>query len=461
MERVLSVVPELRRWRARIRPALGDGSSFLIGAHGAQTFLRLGSNLILTRLLAPEAYGVVGIIMSVTYILQMASDMGLRSYIVRHQDAGPELLQTVWTIRLMRNILLALIMFLGAGLFAQAYNAPDVATALRVASAVFILDALASFGFTLTERNRRVIRLTTVEFIRFLITTATAITAAFFLRNYWAIVISMFAASAFTVFASYFILPGPKVGLRLEKGHFKDLWSYWRYIIPASIITIILTQSDVFLVANFFPIAELGKFTIAATLATTVFGLTQAYTMRVFFPRFAHAHRTAPDTELEVYYGVRRQVTLLFAFGLGGLIGGSELIVKILYNDLYLGAGIYLSILCLRPLARLSTYPAEQAIISKGFIRISLTANVLRLIWVAIAAPTAYFLYGPIAVIIAMSLADVALAPFFLFQQKKFNLLRVGEELLIPLAAGVGAAIGYAAYRGAIAAISAGLIPDF
>ncbi len=433
----------------------------MIGAHGAQTFLRLGSNLVLTRLLTPEAFGVVGIITSVTYILQLVSDMGLRSYIVRHKDARPELMQTVWTIRLVRNIVLSVIMFAGADLFAQAYNAPEVATALRIASAIFILDALSSFGFVFTERHRQVIRLTSVEFIRFLVTTATAIIAAFFLRSYWAIVISMFAGSLFSLVASYSVLRGPKVRLRLEQGHFKDLWSYWRYIIPASIITIILTQSNVFLVANFFPIAELGKFTIAATLTAAVFGLTQAYTMRVFFPRFAHAHRTAPDTELEVYYGVRRQVTLLFAFGVGGIIGGADLLVKILYNELYLGAGLYLSILCLRPLARLSTAPAEQAIVAKGFIRISLIANILRLAWVAVAAPVAYFQFGPIAVIVAMALADVALWPFFLYQQKRFGLLRLREEAVLLLFAGVGALIGYGAYRAALAAISAGAIPDF
>lgn len=457
----MSAETEFRKVVRRIRPALGDGSSFLIGAQGLQTFLRLGSNLIMTRLLSPESYGVVGIITSVFYILEMVSDMGIESYIVRHKNANPDLLHTVWTIRFVRNIILAAIMFGGAGIFASLYSEPSIAPAIRISALIFVLNSLASFSYPLTTRHRGIIKLSTLELLRFFVVAGSAIIAAYFLRNYWAVIISMFVQSAFMIFTSNFLLSAHRPKFNFDKEHLKDLWSYWRYIIPASIITIILTQSDIFIMANFFPIAELGKFTIAATISVTVAMVSTKYITQVFYPHFSEVHRNNPENELNVYYGSRRRIVMLFAFGIGGLIGGSELLVKILYNEQYLGAGIYLSILCLRPLARLSTAAAEHAIVAKGFVKISLLANIWRISWAAIAGPAAYFLFGPIAVIIAMNLAEIALLPFYFYHQSKFGVLKFREELIIPALAIVGGVIGYGLYKLALYLIAAGHIPNF
>ena len=457
----MSVETELRSIARRIRPALGDGSSFLIGAQGLQTFLRLGSNLIMTRLLSPESYGVVGIITSIFYILELVSDMGISSYVVRHKNANPALLNTVWTIRFIRNIILGGVMFAGADVFANLYNEPSVAFAIRISSFIFILNSLASFSYPLTVRHRGIIKISTLGILQFFVVTGTAIVAAYFLRNYWAVIISMFAQAIFLFATSNFVLRSHKPKFNFSKEHFYDLWSYWRYIIPASLMTIVLTQTNIFVMANFFPIAELGKFTIAATLTGTVAGVTGKYCTQVFYPRFAETHRNHPEKELEVYYGSRRQVVMLFAFGIGGIIGGSELLVKILYNDHYLGAGTYLVILCLPVLAMLSTRIAEHAIVAKGFIKISVIANVLRICWALVAAPLAYLLYGPIAVIVVMSLAEVGLLPYFMYKQSKFGVLNFREELIIPAMAGVGAVIGYSLYRLALYLIAAGHIPNF
>lgn len=461
MERVLFAVPNAERLYARVRPWLGDGSSVLIGLHAVTTFLRLGSNLILTRLLAPENYGVVGIVTSVAYILTMVSDMGLRAYVTRHPTADESVLQTIWSLRLVRNIVLAAVMFVGADGFARLYGAPEVAMAIRVASAIFIIDAIASMSFLTGERDRRIIRISVITFVQFLLVTVTTISAAAILRNYWAVIIASFVSSSFTVFSSYVFLSGHAVRFRLDKREALDLWKFSRFVIPSSIISILLTQIDKLLIANFFPLAELGKYMLATTGSLAVTSLVLEYVQRVFFPKFAHIMRTAPETARAAYYALRRRITLLLAFGVGGVIGGADLIVRILLNDDYLGTGFYLSILCIQPLARLSTYPAEQALIAKGFIRATLTSNVIRLIWVGCAGPAAYYLWGPMAVVIALCLTEVALLPFFLWNQQRHNILGWREELALVGLAAVGFSIGWACNAAVNSMIAAGVLPSF
>jgi len=457
----LSAVPDPIRLVSRVRPYLGDGSSLLIILQAATSILRLGSNLILTRLLVPEAFGVVAIVVSIWYVLVMLSDLGLRAYVTRHPTASDELVQTVWTIRFIRNIFLATIMFVGADFFANIYSAPEVSPAIRMASAFILIEGLTSLGFLTNERARRVIRLTLIDFVKFLFATTVTIIAAYFLRNFWAIIISMFVSSVFTLVVSYTLVKGPPIRFRLDREHVLDLWRFCRFVIPASMISIVLTQTDKFFLAKFFPLAELGKYMLASALAMTILTVIGEYVMRVFYPRFAQVVREAPEKAADVFYASRRQVTLLLAFGAGGVIGGAELIIRILFNDNYLGAGFYLAILCLQPLARLSSVPAEQALVAMGFIRITLVANILRLAWVLGAAPIAYFQIGPLAVIVVMSLTEVVLLPFFWWHLHRRGLLKVSEELFIFGVAAVGYLIGFGGNWAVHAAINAGLIPAF
>jgi len=457
----LSVAHEPPPLVSRVRPYLGDGSSLLIGLHAATSVLRLGSNLILTRLLVPEAYGVVAIVTSISYVLTMVSDMGLRAYVTRHPTANDDVVQTVWTVRFIRNVVLALIMFSGADFFASLYSAPQVSAAIRVASALFLIDSLASMAVLTSERERRVVRLTLIDFSRFLFVTSVTIGAAYFLRNYWAIVISMFVSSVFSVVVSYTLVKGAPVRFRLNRKHVLDLWRFCRYVIPASMISIVLTQTDKFFLAKFFPLAELGKFMLASALAMTVLSIITQYVMRVFYPKFAQTHREEPEKAADVFYSARRQITLLLAFGVGGVIGGADLIVRVLFNDLYLGAGFYLAILCLRPLAKLSSFPAEQAIIAKGYIRIPLLANILRLAWVLAAGPIAYFYMGPLAVVVVMSFTEIVLLPFFWWYQRRRDIMNVSEELFIFGVAAVGFIIGFAVDAAVHGLIASGRLPSF
>ncbi|WP_165793625.1 oligosaccharide flippase family protein [Hyphococcus luteus] len=454
-------VSSFRTFAARIRPALGDGSQVLIASHVTRMALRVGSSLIVTRLLAPEAYGVIGIVNSIAYILGMVSDMGLRSYVIRHENGGDEAMQTVWTVRLIRNSILFAIMFFGAGIFADLYNSPEVTLAIRVCAFPFLLDGLCSLSINLTERNRGVIRLTAIDFAKFLTMMLTTIVAAYFLRTYWAIVIAMLVSSVFVLIASYTLLKGPPIRFRLDPEHVRDLWKFWRIIIPASMITILMTQANTVVMARYFPIAELGKFTIASTLAMAAGGLISEYVIRVFMPRFAAANRENPETAKDVYYDAKRNIVLLLAFGVGGLLGGGELLVRILYNDQYLGAGLYLSLLCLRLLGQLYGEPVQQAVVTKGFVRVALHANMIRLCWIMLAGFAAYILAGPLALVAALCLAELSAVPYLLWQLKRFGLLRLKEETFILGAAAAGAAIGFACYAGVEALIAAGIIPNF
>src|SRR5262245_2483158 len=85
---------------------LGLGWSYF--GHGLQLILRLGSSLVLTRLLLPEAYGVFGPALAVMFFLEFLSDIGVRPAVVRspHGDDA-DFLGTAWSLVQLRAIVLS------------------------------------------------------------------------------------------------------------------------------------------------------------------------------------------------------------------------------------------------------------------------------------------------------------------------------------------------------------------
>ena len=80
------------------------------GAHFVGLFVRLFSNLVLTRLLAPEAYGIIGSALAVMTTLEWLSDMGVEPSLIRHPKGDTrEFLITGWWVALGRGFVLALI----------------------------------------------------------------------------------------------------------------------------------------------------------------------------------------------------------------------------------------------------------------------------------------------------------------------------------------------------------------
>src|SRR6478752_4781791 len=101
----------------------GLGWSYL--THGLQLVLRLGSSLILTRLLLPEAYGIFSPALAATLFLEFLSDIGLRPAVVRSaRGEDPTFLGTAWSVVLLRAVGLSVAVFGLAWVLPALYQKP-------------------------------------------------------------------------------------------------------------------------------------------------------------------------------------------------------------------------------------------------------------------------------------------------------------------------------------------------
>ncbi|MEQ8934514.1 MAG: oligosaccharide flippase family protein [Amphiplicatus sp.] len=436
--------------------------AMLVGTMATTTLLRLGSNLILTRLLAPEAFGVIGVLTAVSTVLQLLTDMGFKAFVIRMQDSVTKrFLNVIWTIRLFRSLALAAIMFASADLLAGAFDKAELATPIRAASLLFVFEGLISLHPMIAQRQQRVSYVSAVEFAAYLVQLVTTIIACVYLRSFWGILIGMYTFAVTNVVFSYTLYPGGFHAISFDRKVSRDLWNFARFIVLSSIITIVLGQADRIFIGRALSLEALGLYMLALSFTAAARSLIQSYSTKVLFPFFAETFRSAPEMLDGLFYSARRRITLVLAFLLGGGIGGGSLVVRILLDERYLGAGLYLSILCVGPLFMLHRRFAENLMFAKGRIRSTLESNIASLVWIAIAAPAGYYFFGVIGLVAAFALIDASAALYWTVNLGRTGVLKVREEAYILGAALLGAAIGLGADRLAISLIDAGVIPNF
>lgn len=451
-----SAIAALRRFVA------GHRLGALVGSHAVISLLRIAGNLVLTRLLAPEAFGAVGVITAVSYFLVMLTDLGFNGFVIRHRDGDkPHFLNVVWTVRLARNAILCILMFVFAGPLAAAFGKGELKDAIAICSLIILIDGLRSMSFVLAERQRRVAYMSAIDLAAFVIQTATAILAASMLGTYWAIVISMFAGAIANLVFSYALFAHSGQRPAFDRRILRDLWDFAKFVMPSSAITLVISQADRVVVGRRLDLSEFGLYMIGVNLAGAARGLINSWAVRIIYPQFAELGRTAPETAAESYYPNRRKLALPLAAPLGAMAGGGELLARILFPPEYLGAGVYISLLALGPLLAFVTLPAEMAMVALGRTRGTLEANIVRLAWVALAAPLGLSQAGLLGLVAAFALMDLPVALFWFWRFRQAKMLKLGEETLLLALALAGAGAGYGANLAVNHGIASGVLPAF
>ena len=103
---------------ATLRSRMLRAAGWLVGGNISSQALRLLSNLILTRLLAPEAFGLVAAVNTLYFALVMFSDLGVWQSVVKSERGlQASFLGTAWTVQLLRGALLCAVVLLIAATF--------------------------------------------------------------------------------------------------------------------------------------------------------------------------------------------------------------------------------------------------------------------------------------------------------------------------------------------------------
>jgi O-antigen/teichoic acid export membrane protein len=324
------------------------GSALTFVQFGVSNALRLGSNLILTRLLFPEAFGLMALVMVVMTGLAMFSDLGFRPAIIQSpRGDDPVYLDTAWTLQIARGIILWLFACALATPVATFYDAPMLAQLLPVAGLAAIVEGFNSTRLATANRHMMLSRVVAATISAQFVGIVIMIALAWATKSIWAIVIGNLAGSFTLMTLSHLILPGHPNRFRFERPAFAQLFSFGKYIFLSTVAGFLITQGDRAVLGKHVALADLALYNIAFFLASVPSLLSGAMVDRIIFPLYANRPPSKSAENRQQIAKARFMTTgALLAIGTVIAVSG-DFLIGFLYDPRYHGAGPILVLLSL------------------------------------------------------------------------------------------------------------------
>ena len=396
---------------------------------GVTAVIKLGSSLVLTRLLNPEAYGIFGILLSFLFMIELMSDVGTIGLLIRH-SRGSEVrfVHTVWTVRLIRCVFNFCLVFFGAPVIAAIYQTPVLTSAFRLLSFWFLISGAESMSFALAQRDRRARISNYADMITNAVMTIFVIVLASVLKNHFALIYGSLLQRALLTIGSYFFYRNVGVGIAFDREALADQFKFARLVLPASVLTIVLTQYDKVVLLKFFNLTLMGIYGIAGNMIGPITGMIVHNARVVLYARCSDYFRTDRATACSRYYDENHRLLTLGVMLPALVAGFSQSIVTILYDPRYTMVGTVLMVMGLGGIISAFQYASEHLLVASGQTHAVLVANVIRLCSIIPATYFGYYLFGFDGFLWFNFAATFPLMIYFFREQKKLGLLNLANE---------------------------------
>jgi O-antigen/teichoic acid export membrane protein len=316
------------------------GSAWVILGYGASQAIRLASNLILTRLLFPEAFGLMALVTVAIVALGSFSDVGIGPAIA-HSGRGddPAFLHAAFTLQVARGALLWLGACVLAWPVAAFYGEPMLALLLPVVAVSSLITGFNSVAVETAHRHLLLGRVTVIELASQLVGTVAMVVLAYATRSIWALVLGGVVASVVKLALSHLCLPGPpnRFGWEPEARH--ELVRFGRWIFLSTVCGFMLAQGDKVVLGKFLSLDLLGVYNIGYFLASFPLLLGNALTGRMVIPLY----REQPPAAARANFDRLRRMRCALTGGVVSLLGVMAFagvpLVHLLYDPRFALAG--------------------------------------------------------------------------------------------------------------------------
>lgn len=244
------------------------------------------TQLILARILAPEAFGVLATVVMISSFAEMITDAGFQRYLIQHEfDDKKDLYRAsnvaFWSSMTIALVLLAVIVLFRDGLASMVGNPglgiPIAVASLSVPISVFVSTQLALFRRAFEYKKLLPIRVTVA-----VIPLLVSVPLAFLGWTYWALIIGVLAASLVNAIAMTIISPW-KPGFFFSFSLLKKMFSFSSWSLLESISIWATVWAGTFVVGSLLTPYELGLYRQPMLVVNSAFALITNATTPILF----------------------------------------------------------------------------------------------------------------------------------------------------------------------------------
>jgi O-antigen/teichoic acid export membrane protein len=415
------------KWKAM------QGTFILVGTEVYTQGIRLVGNLIMTRLLYPEAFGLMLIVGLVMTALEQFSDAGVRpAVVIKSHGREEKFLSTAWVILGSRGAILTTIALLFAWPLSLIYDQETLLGLLCIASFSALIQGFESPQQMISEREVQRVRLMLLDTIPQTLAIVGGIAVMWFYPTIWVLAGMALVGPIIRTLLSYLLFPLNGLKFRADKEVFKEIFGFGKWIFLATAMTFLAAEGDKLITTGFLTVAQLGVFSIAVTFAKLVDMVSARLAHFLLMPVFVQIEKEDNKKVAEkkirkikvAMFGLMLPLVLLFTiFG--------QLIIDILYDERYQQAGWMLQVMALGGIFSMTNNGFNAFILSKGN---SYQYSMLNLVRVVISTITVFcggYFFGILGIVYAIALNPVFSYVILFGHVKQYKIDSLTLDLLL------------------------------
>lgn len=263
---------------------IAKGAAWMIGMRFATRGIGLVSTVILARLLVPADFGLLALATLLFGLLLIFGEFGFDNYLIKHQDADRSYYDTVWTLTLIRNVIMAALLAAVAPFAVDFFNEPRLQAVLYCLAGFALLMGFNNVGVVDFRKDmtfgRDFTYMIAPKFGSFFVTVACAI----IWRSYWALVVGMASTHTLKLIASYAMHPFRP---RFDLSRLRQVLGFSVWLLINNILGYGIVRSGEFIIGRMLGTHSVGVFSVAFEVSNMPTSELVMPIRRALFPGYA------------------------------------------------------------------------------------------------------------------------------------------------------------------------------
>ncbi len=427
------MISDTQRKPPALKSLVLNASAWTFGGYGAGMVLRLANSIILSRLLFPEAFGLMTLVGVFIQAVGMFSDIGTGPAIIQNKKGDdPEFLNTAWTIQILRGFGLWFCVLIGTYPFAIAYGHPEMLWLIPVAGLREVVSGFNSTKLSTANRRMQLGTLTIIGLLSQVLGLTVTIVWAWHFRTVWALVGGSLAAALTMMLLSHFYLEGSANRFAWDRQDAKVLMRFGKWVFASTALTFCVQMSDRLIFGQMVPTALLGMYGIAFGLATIPASIVQQMAQAIAFPAYSRVQRELGSMQT-VFYRLRTPIIVAGGAGMCFLILTGPLLTQFLYDPRYYQAGWMLQILSVGVWFQILESNLGAGLLALGHSRLLAFASAMKLVGMLILIPLGYHFFGFPGAVAGYSGSEIFRYVFSVSAAKRNGIAAYSGDLLLTI----------------------------
>jgi O-antigen/teichoic acid export membrane protein len=384
-----------------------------VADYGCSMALRVVNSLVLTRLLMPESFGLMTLVTTLVVGIGLISDIGLGPSVIQSPRGDePALLNTVWTLQILRGLGICVVSLFLAWPMSLIYHEPRLLALVPALGFNILIGSFNSTNLLSMSRHMGVRRVFLLDIVTQVFGMVVTASCALVYRSVWALVIGGILCSVFRLTFSFYrrLIPGIRNSFCWDRESLHGIIHFGKWILMSTAFYFFASQADRLILGKLINFSMLGVYGIAYSVSDIPRAVINAFSNRVGFPFIAKMSHLPIAEFRKAFLQYRLRTLLVGAVMLCLMVHLGGVLVTMMYDRRYHEASWMVPVLALGLWHTMLYATTMPALLSLGKSKYQAVGNAVYCAAVVTAIPLAFHFFGMFGAVIAVAAGDL---PFY------------------------------------------------